>query len=171
MSWLWPEELWLDMGVLLLAMVLDLVLPEPPTAIHPVVWMGNVTRLLERLAPRSGRVLPFLVGVGIALVAPAIFGGASWAAASWLRQVSPAAYLVGGAVLLRTTFTVRGAGTALPGDSPRHGRRRPGRGAAWPPEPSPPGREDTHGASDGVGRRGVGSGEHDRQLHRPAAGP
>ena len=108
MSILWVGEPYLDVGVLLLAVALDIVLPEPPEMLHPVVWMGKFTRALEWVSPRSGRVRPFLAGAGVALVVPAVFGGAVWWLALGLRELGMAAYIIGGAVLLRTTFTVKG---------------------------------------------------------------
>ncbi len=112
MGLFWPEKQWLDIWVLVLAVALDLALPEPPLAAHPVVWMGKLAGLLDRLSPRSGRVLPFLAGLGIALAVPATFGGAAFAVAWWLQKLGPLPYLVVGAVLLKTTFTVRGLARA-----------------------------------------------------------
>ncbi len=40
--------------VLILAFVIDLVLGEPPFAIHPVVWIGNSSHFL-RLGPSKNR--------------------------------------------------------------------------------------------------------------------
>ena len=48
MEWsAWPGEWYLDAGVLLLALALDLVLRELPVAIHPVVWTGKLVSWLE----------------------------------------------------------------------------------------------------------------------------
>lgn len=113
MLWLiWPAEWYLDAGVLLLALALDLALREPPAALHPVVWMGKAISILERLSPKNGRIMPFLAGAGIALVVPAAFGGVTWLAALGLRELHPVAYLVGGAVLLKATFAVKGLASA-----------------------------------------------------------
>lgn len=108
---LWGE--WhLDVGVLLLAVALDLALPEPPNALHPVVWMGRLISLLERLGRNRGRITSFLIGLCIALVVPAVFGGLVWLAVLGLHQIGDLAYLIGGAVLLKTTFALRGLGRA-----------------------------------------------------------
>ena len=37
---------------LLLALLLDLVLGDPPNRYHPVAWMGAVIGLTRRCAPR-----------------------------------------------------------------------------------------------------------------------
>ena len=126
---LWPAEPYLDVGILLLAVTLDMTLPEPPTLLHPVVWMGKLTSLLERVSPRSGRVRSLVAGAGIAVVVPAVFGGAVWWLAAGLREFGMAAYVIGGAVLLRTTFTAKGlsraateAGHALKDEDPERAR-------------------------------------------------
>ena len=41
--------------VLILAFVIDLVLGEPPFAIHPVVWIGNLISFFKRKAPSKNR--------------------------------------------------------------------------------------------------------------------
>jgi adenosylcobinamide-phosphate synthase len=54
---------------MLLALVLDAVLGEPPESVHPVVFMGRTLSLLERSAParQGGRLL---YGVLTAMVVP-----------------------------------------------------------------------------------------------------
>lgn len=101
----------LNAAMLVLAVVLDVLLPEPPNAVHPVVWIGRSTAQLRRLAP-TGPVAVFLFGCGMVVT---IIGAASvvtWLATLILASIHPVAYLVGGAALLRTTFTVTGLKTA-----------------------------------------------------------
>jgi len=47
---------------LILALIIDLAFGELPNALHPVVWMGKATALLDRLAPKDGRALQVLYG-------------------------------------------------------------------------------------------------------------
>ncbi len=107
MSYLWWDSLLLNSLTFLLAVGLDRILPEPPAKIHPVVWMGRSIAAMEHIAPR-GRANAFLfgclivfivVGVSTALAALAVYGLAHL---HWL------AYVIVGAITLRTTFTVRG---------------------------------------------------------------
>ena len=117
MEWrLFPGEWYLDAGALALALMLDLALRELPSAVHPVVWMGKVVSWLERagLSPES-RWLALVWGAVMALVVPAVFGGVAWVAANGLRELGPVVYVAGVAVLLNTTFAVKGLGQAAIG--------------------------------------------------------
>ena len=38
------------LGALAVALLLDAAFGEPPAALHPVVWIGSLIRLLERHA-------------------------------------------------------------------------------------------------------------------------
>ena len=101
---MWPgyEEL----AVLAVAVVLDLTLGEPPSWVHPTVWMGRMTSLLERLAPRLG-LAGLLAGALIALALVACWGAAAWFAAYGLKSLHTAAYILVGGLLLKSTFSVR----------------------------------------------------------------
>ena len=117
MEWrLFPGEWYLDAGALLLALALDLAFRELPGAVHPVVWMGRFVSWLERLGPSPGARWPALAWGGlIAVTVPCLFGGAAWVAANGLRELGPVPYLVGIALLLNTTFAVKGLAQAANG--------------------------------------------------------
>ena len=103
----------LEAGVLLGALVLDLAFRELPKALHPVVWMGTLASWIEkRTPPGKGPVTAFLTGLGLAVLAPLGFAGLAWLAAAGLRHLGPLPYLVGGALLLKTTFAVKGLAIA-----------------------------------------------------------
>ena len=113
MGWqAFPGEWHLGAAVLLLALVFDCMLGEPPDVLHPVVWMGKLIALLERLFPMGGNAASLLAGAGIALFVPALFGLAAWLAVQALRELGTIPYLLGGALLLKTTFSVKGLGQA-----------------------------------------------------------
>ena len=99
----------LDVLVLLLALLLDLTLGEPPNRLHPTVWIGQTVALAERIAPgpEDSHFIQLAAGVVMALLVPAMWGAAAWAAAYGLMQLHPLAYLVVVAMLLKTTFSVR----------------------------------------------------------------
>lgn len=98
-----------DALALLLALLLDLALGEPPNRLHPTVWIGKTVSLAERVAPgpQSRPAVQLLAGSAMALSIPAAWGAAAWAVTFGLLQLHPLAYLLVVAVLLKTTFSVR----------------------------------------------------------------
>ncbi|MGC4000288.1 MAG: adenosylcobinamide-phosphate synthase CbiB [Anaeromyxobacter sp.] len=98
-------------AVLAAALLIDALAGEFPARLHPVVWMGRVITLLERRAPRKGRALPFLYGLGMALAVPALFAGGAALAIRAARGQPLLAVLVE-ALLLKSAFAVRALGEA-----------------------------------------------------------
>ena len=98
-----------DALVILLALLLDLTLGEPPNRLHPTVWMGKSIAFAERLAPGPQRppAAQFAYGAAMALLIPTIWGALAWAIAAGLLAVHPLAYLAAAAILLKTTFAVQ----------------------------------------------------------------
>ena len=103
-----PDDWRLVLATVLLAGLIDVTLGEPPTALHPVVWMGRLIGALERRRPRGRPGAEFAYGVLIVLVTAGtafaagllvtlLFDHAPW----WLA-------LVAGACVLKTTFSLRG---------------------------------------------------------------
>ena len=66
----------LDALALILALLLDLALGEPPNRLHPTVWMGKTVALAERMAPgpQAASALQLAAGAGMALLIPAAWG-------------------------------------------------------------------------------------------------
>ncbi|MCY4365373.1 MAG: adenosylcobinamide-phosphate synthase CbiB [Chloroflexi bacterium] len=96
----------LELGVLFLAVLLDLFGRELPGKIHPTVWMGYTVKVTERLAPRT-RVGGLAAGTLIALLIPSFWAACAWLAVWGLAELHWLAYLLGGAVLLKSTFAIR----------------------------------------------------------------
>ena len=103
----WYDAFVLNVLVILLAVAFDFLLPEPPAIVHPVVWMGKAISVFERVAP-AGPVASLFFGCVVVIVIVGISAGIAWLAMAALSAVAPAAYVIGGAVILRTSFTVRG---------------------------------------------------------------
>ncbi len=99
----------LDALALILALLLDLALGEPPNRLHPTVWMGKTVAFAERIAlgPQVAPAAQLAAGAAMALLIPAAWGAAAWAVSFGLLQLHPLAYLAVVAVLLKTTFSVR----------------------------------------------------------------
>lgn len=49
--------------VVVLALLIDLLLGDPPNALHPVAWMGAAIARCRRQAPRQGKAAPFAYGL------------------------------------------------------------------------------------------------------------
>ncbi len=98
--------------VLGLAVVIDLIFGEPPTALHPVAWMGWVVNLVRKYAPRGGRWKPFATGLLLMLLGVSFVAGLGWVIVWLLRQAPlPVAILVE-AVLLKCTLSIRALASA-----------------------------------------------------------
>lgn len=95
-----------ELAVLALAVVLDLVMGEVPARFHPTVWIGQTVALAESIAPKT-RWGGLLAGALMALLIPAIWASAAYFAVQGLQAVHPLAYILVGAVLLKTTFAVK----------------------------------------------------------------
>ena len=99
----------LDVLALLLALLLDLAVGEPPNRLHPTVWIGKTVALAERIAPGSDSApaLQLAAGAVMALLIPTAWAAMAWAATFGLMLLHPLAYVLVVAVLLKTTFSVR----------------------------------------------------------------
>ncbi|MDE2904175.1 MAG: adenosylcobinamide-phosphate synthase CbiB [Chloroflexota bacterium] len=106
----WEMLLW-DATILVLAVLLDLVLPEPPNVIHPVVWMGRATAALERLDPRRP-FASFLYGGCMVALVVGLASSMSWFLMAALASIHPMVYVLGGALVLRSAFAVTGLSAA-----------------------------------------------------------
>ena len=103
----WWEILALNAVVLLLAVLLDVLLPAPPPGLHPAAWLGRAVALLGRAAPQRPEAA-FVYGCCIVVVVVGVLGALAWLLMDALMSVSPAAYVMGGAVVLRLSFTATG---------------------------------------------------------------
>lgn len=95
-----------DLAVPVLALALDLLLGEPPPRVHPVVWMGRLVALGERLAP--GRAWgQLLAGFLVVTVIAFLFTGSVLLILMWAGTLNAWLYLVVAAVCLKPAFAVR----------------------------------------------------------------
>lgn len=92
----------------LLAGVFDLLLGEPPSPVHPVVWIGRLIGLLERRRPHGRPRAEFLWGFLVVLVPCGVAGGVAWVAALGVAQLPLWIGVPLMAYLLKTTFSLRG---------------------------------------------------------------
>jgi adenosylcobinamide-phosphate synthase len=96
----------------LLALILDGILGDPPNRFHPVAWMGTVIGLAQHAAPRRGRVLPLLYGAALVLFGVALVVVIGLGLQGLLRQLPwPLAWLLE-ACILKTALSLRGLARA-----------------------------------------------------------
>ncbi len=93
--------------ILAVAIVIDLVLGEPPRAIHPVVWLGKLFSALERGGTGRSAPVQFAYGTGITLLLAGLFAAVSYLVLFYLKPVSFAAYVIVGGALLKSTFSLK----------------------------------------------------------------
>ncbi len=93
--------------ILSLALVIDVAWGEPPRLIHPVVWMGKVASFLEKGNTSQRPLVQLIYGGGLVLITAALFVVPAYFVLIYLKSLSLAAYVIIGAVLLKTTFSLR----------------------------------------------------------------
>ncbi len=97
---------------LLFAIVIDLVIGEPPNRFHPVVWIGHLITALRRWAPRQGRVGACLYGGTIMLISGAVVLGLGVLLQQLLDKLPWLLSCVIEAAILKTCFSWRGLAVA-----------------------------------------------------------
>lgn len=93
--------------ILLVALVLDLAVGDPPNRWHPVRWVGRGLDLAFRATPRRGRLAPLLYGMLVVLAG----AGAVAALIARLSMVLSGAGWLGVLIeawLLKCSFSLRG---------------------------------------------------------------
>ena len=119
--WLpWHPDWYFNAGALLLAIALDAAFPEPPGAIHPVVWMGKAIAALERLAEGLGNSGALALGALIAVAVPALFAGAAWLAVIVLYALGDIPFLIGAAAPAENDLCGARVGARGTGDAVQH---------------------------------------------------
>ncbi|TGC09130.1 cobalamin biosynthesis protein [Methanolobus halotolerans] len=98
-----PEDLII---ILLLAYVIDLAFNEPPFAVHPVVWMGNLISGLKKIAPSNYRRV---YGIFLALVTITFAASIAYAVllVFSIEAIPRIIRLVIAAYFLKATFSIR----------------------------------------------------------------
>jgi adenosylcobinamide-phosphate synthase len=93
--------------ILPLALVIDLLIGEYPTSLHPVMWIGNLISFLLKASPRKGSAVQFVFGIVIVLFTVALFTAPVIFLLSFLKDWSTIAFIIGAALLLKSTFSIR----------------------------------------------------------------
>lgn len=98
--------------VILLALLIDLTVGDPPNRFHPVAWMGNLIAWAQRPAPKTGHRAQFLYGVGLVGGGALLVAGSGWRLARGLERLPWWARLVSEALLLKSTLALHGLSQA-----------------------------------------------------------
>jgi len=93
--------------VLLIALVIDLLLGEPPRPVHLVVWMGKLVSLLEKGNIFKSRPAQFVYGMVITLFITGVFTAAVYFILLYAERLHTAVYVIAGAVLLKSAFSLK----------------------------------------------------------------
>jgi len=106
-----PAELAPSALALVVALVWDALLGEPPARLHPVVWMGRAIGAAVRCAPRERPALELVYGAVVAVALPAAIAGAGFVLLAALADL-PVLRFVIEVYLLKSTFALRALGAA-----------------------------------------------------------
>jgi len=93
--------------ILLLALVIDLILGEPPAVIHPVVWMGKVIAFLTKPKNILSPGLQFLYGLVVVMVTIIVFAIPVFFLLRYLKGLNLVAYIVVAAAILKSSFSLK----------------------------------------------------------------
>ena len=94
--------------ILLLSLVIDMSLGEPPMVIHPVSWMGKVISFLVKGGAGRSPLVQFLYGLVIVLFTVALFVTPVYFLLSYLKDLNSVAYVLAGVILFKITFSLKG---------------------------------------------------------------
>jgi len=90
--------------ILISAFIIDLVLGEPPGALHPVVYMGKLIGFLERYLFKGNTTAQFLSGACLSLLAIATFTIPTYFLLKFLKGKSYPMYLFMSVIFFKTAF-------------------------------------------------------------------
>ena len=101
--WSWDAAL-----ALCLAVLIDIVLGEPPLRLHPTVWMGRLIEVEYRFGKRLRPSMQKAYGVVLAIGVIGVFAGASYVFVQLVNRLSiESVEIIITAILLKSTFSIR----------------------------------------------------------------
>lgn len=96
------------LSALLLALLFDWLLGDPPNRFHPTAWMGSFISAIFKKRPSDSPALEFLFGMTLTLTGTLIFGAAGYGLEILFLKLPSWVGLILQATLLKTTFSLRG---------------------------------------------------------------
>jgi len=95
-------------AVLIIAVILDLSLGDPPNSLHPVAWMGRVASFLEKGNISRSLAVLFVYGMLMVLFTMGLFTVPVYILLRYLEGFNNIVFIIIGAVLLKTMFSLGG---------------------------------------------------------------
>ncbi|RJS73681.1 MAG: cobalamin biosynthesis protein [Candidatus Syntrophoarchaeum sp. WYZ-LMO15] len=95
-----------ELGILLLAVLFDITIGEPPRHLHPVVWMGWVIDQMDRRIVRRGGACDIIRGTGVLATTILLFGISTFLIME-VAGIWPLIEILAGGIILKTTFSYR----------------------------------------------------------------
>ena len=99
--------------ILILALLLDITLGEPPNRYHPVAWLGKLISFQLKFSPDTGSVRQFVYGAWMVLLTASVIAVPLYYALSFLQNWNIVVYTIISAYLLKNTFSLRGLWLAV----------------------------------------------------------
>jgi len=99
--------------ILLLALVLDMLLGEPPNSLHPVAGLGRLISLETGWTLKRGRQFQLLAGAAAVLLTLGAITVLTYLLVVYLGGLNRILYIVLSALLLKFTFSLRGLRQAV----------------------------------------------------------
>lgn len=91
--------------ILLVALLVEFTIGDPPNTIHPTAWMGKAIGFFERFGLLGGKNYQFIYGAAVTIILTSVVAAAVWLLTDWLRGINYALYIIAGGVLLKMTFS------------------------------------------------------------------
>ncbi|MFA5312418.1 MAG: cobalamin biosynthesis protein [Methanomassiliicoccales archaeon] len=102
------ELIYLAILIPCLAIAIDMLLGEPPNALHPVVWIGKVIGFLDRKMKRTGQRADRIKGTFLALVPLIMFPVMFTLVLAVIHDIFGAiVWAVASAVVVKTMFAIK----------------------------------------------------------------
>jgi adenosylcobinamide-phosphate synthase len=95
-------------GIIALAVAIDMALGDPPNAVHPVAWMGKVISLMEKGGLKLKPAGQFVYGMAMTLFIMALFVVPAGYIILYAWRFNVIAGIVVSALLFKSTFSVAG---------------------------------------------------------------
>ena len=91
--------------ILLVALVVEFTIGDPPNALHPVAWIGKAITFFERLGFIRGKTYQFIYGAVVTIGLTAVVPLAALFIVVWLKDINYVLYVIVAGILLKMTFS------------------------------------------------------------------